>query len=297
MPDNKLQLNHLIDYYSASFLAMGSPCEVLIETDNASLALEIATLAHNEALRIEKKFSRYRDDNIVFTINQSKGKTIKVDAETAQLLDFADQCHQLSDGKFDITSGVLREIWKFDGSDKIPDPDTVFTLLSRIGWKKIKWNKPNITFAAGMEIDLGGIGKEYAVDHTAKLIQEKTDVSFLINYGGDIFANKARTNNTPWIIGIDNPSDQEHRAAITIKLFRGGLATSGDAHRYLLKDGIRYCHILDPTTGWPVPNAPRSVSVIADNCLEAGMLSTFAILQGDQAIPFLEAQEIQYWCI
>jgi thiamine biosynthesis lipoprotein len=278
-------------------MAMGSPCEVLIETDIASLAMDVAQLAQQEALRIEKKFSRYRKDNIIFMINHSQGRPVEVDKETAQLLDFAEQCYQLSDGKFDISSGVLRKIWKFDGSNNIPSDETVAALLKRIGWNKIKWQAPFISLATGMEIDLGGIGKEYAVDHTAKLIEEKTDISFLINFGGDIFANKPRHNNTPWIIGIDDPRQQEHKAVTTIQLFRGGLATSGDAHRYLLKDGVRYSHILDPATGWPVANAPRSVSVIADSCLEAGMLSTFAILQGEQAIPFLDAQNIQYWCI
>ena len=297
MPENTLQLNHLQDYYSASFIAMGSPCEVLIETDNPQLAHRVASIAQQEALRIEAKFSRYRDDNIIFKINHSQGKSVEVDEETAHLLDFADQCFQLSDGKFDISSGILGQIWKFDGSDKIPTPEEVNTLLHQVGWQKIIWKKPFIKLAKNMAIDLGGIGKEYAVDHTAKLIQAETDISFLINFGGDIFASKARGKNSPWIIGIDDPTDPKQRAVKTIKLFRGGLATSGDAHRYLLKDGIRYSHILNPVTGYPVTNAPRSVSVIASTCLEAGMLSTFAILQGEQAITFLDDQDIQYWCI
>jgi thiamine biosynthesis lipoprotein len=81
-----------------------------------------------------------------------------------------------------------------------------------------------------------------------------------------------------------------------ISLMHGGIATSGDAHRYLVKSGVRYSHILDPLTGWPVRDAPRSVTVVAGMCTEAGMLATFAMLQGGDAETFLEKQKLQYWC-
>jgi thiamine biosynthesis lipoprotein len=134
------------------------------------------------------------------------------------------------------------------------------------------------------------------VDQTAKLIQERLDENFLVNFGGDIFANGPHKNKTPWIIGIDDPQHTGEKAIGEIRLMQGGLATSGDARRFLLINGIRYGHILDPTTGWPIPDAPHSVTVIANTCLEAGMLSTFAMLQGCQAREFLEQQEVTFWC-
>ncbi len=282
------------DYWIGRFNAMACPCEVLVSTGDRSLASRVVEAAHTEAKRIEQKFSRYRNDNIIYTINHAEGQPIEVDDETALLLDFAEQCYQLSNGLFDITSGVLREIWNFDGSDNIPDQAQIDQLLSRIGWSKVHWENPVFTLPAGMEIDLGGLGKEYAVDQSAKLIAEFTDVPVLVNYGGDIFANAPRQDNTPWIIGVDNPRHTGDQALGQIQMSRGGMATSGDARRFLLKEGIRYSHILDPTTGWPVADAPRAVTVISNSCVEAGILSTFAMLQGSQAKAFLEAQDVQF---
>lgn len=259
-------------------------------------AEQITQIACNEAKRIEQKFSRYRDDNIIYQINHSNGEAIKVDEETADMLDFADQCYQLSEGKFDITSGVLREIWKFDGSDKIPTQQQIDNIKPRIGWHRVIWQRPFITLQPGMEIDLGGLGKEYAVDHTALLIKPVLETGVLINFGGDIFSYGSKDKNTPWTIGIDDAHATGEKARGQITLFKDGLATSGDARRFLMKDGIRYSHILNPLTGWPVPDAPRSVTVIANSCLEAGMLSTFAMLEGKNADEFLKAQGVQYYC-
>ena len=285
------------DYSIGRFAAMACPCEILLESSDTSLISSITELARDEAKRIEKKFSRYRKDNIIYKINSSNGSAIKVDNETALMLDFADQCYQLSEGKFDITSGVLRKIWTFDGSDNIPSEEQVKKIKPDIGWNKVTWNKPFITLPRNMEIDLGGIGKEYAVDSTVKILMQHTDRSFLVNFGGDIACPKPRENNTPWVIGVDDPKHTGEISAGKVTLYQGGLATSGDARRYLLKDGVRYSHILDPQSGYPVPHAPRSVSVIANTCLEAGMLSTFAMLQGEGAVKFLEAQDVKFWSI
>jgi len=284
-------------YSIGRFTAMACPCEILIETRDASLIKTITELAYKEAKRIEQKFSRYRDDNIIFKINNSNSTPVEVDTETALMLDFADQCYELSDGKFDITSGVLRKIWKFDGSNNIPTDNAVNAIKPLIGWNKTKWSKPVFCLPEHMEVDLGGIGKEYAVDSTVKILKQYTEESFLVNFGGDIACPKAKIDNTPWYIGVDDPTHTGEKSIGQISLYQGGLATSGDARRFLIKDGKRYSHILDPQTGYPVPDAPRSVTVIADTCIEAGMLSTFAMLQGSNAVEFLKAQDVKYWCV
>ncbi len=276
---------------------MASPCELLVATAKRSLAERLLHIARNEALRIERKFSRYRTDNDIHRINHSEGNPVRVDDETANLLDYAQQCWEISEGKFDITSGILRKVWRFDGSDRLPSPEAVAALLPRIGWEKVKWNRPFITLRPGMEIDLGGIGKEYAVDRTARLILQQGESRVLINYGGDLYALGPRAEGMPWAVGVDDPEATGVRQIGAVNLSKGGLATSGDARRFLVKDGIRYSHILDPTTGWPVSGAPRAVTVIAETCLEAGMLATLAMLQGDKARAFLEAQEVTFWCL
>ena len=271
---------------------------MLIVTDNTALATKLGQLVQQEAARIENKFSRYRNDNIIHAINHSDGNPVEVDKETADLLDYAQQCYQLSDGLFDITSGILRHAWKFDGSDNIPEQQLIDDLLVHVGWQKLNWRRPVITLQAGMEIDLGGIGKEYAVDRVAKLLRVETDSSCLINFGGDICVTKPRKTGVPWVIGIDGQSNsnQQHSVVPTIQLSKGAIATSGDARRYLVKDGIRYSHILNPKTGWAVTDAPRSVTVAANTCTEAGILSTLALLHGANAEQFLIQQEVQYWC-
>ena len=135
MPE--LSVTRHTDYCIARFRAMASPCELLIDTESTELATSIAQIAQQEAARIENKFSRYRNDNIVFAINASNGNPVKVDDETADLLDYAQQCYQLSEGFFDITSGILRRAWKFDGSNNIPEQKIIDSLLLHIGWEKL----------------------------------------------------------------------------------------------------------------------------------------------------------------
>lgn len=283
-------------YWEGTFEAMASPCMVLAET-TAEQARALLDIARTEAQRIEARFSRYRQDNILHRINTSAGRPVEVDDETALLLDYAANCHALSEGRFDVTSGVLRRVWRFDGSDRVPEPAAVAALLPRIGWDKVEWRRPHITLPPGMEIDLGGIGKEYAVDRTALLLMAETGASVLINYGGDLYASGPRADGRGWRVGLDDPAASGTRSAGELEIQRGGVATSGDARRFLLKDGVRYGHILDPRTGWPVPHAPRSVTVLADTCLEAGMLATFAMLMGKEAEAFLAGQGVRHHVI
>ncbi len=279
--------------WHGTFKAMASPCEVIIETDDSDEAEKIVKTIAAEAWRIEQKFSRYREDNITFKINNSMGEIIEVDAETARLLDFSDQLYQMSDGMFDVTSGVLRKAWRFDKSDNIPGQDQINELLPIIGWDKVSWDNPHLKLAPGMEIDLGGIGKEYAVDRCAQLVREISQASVLVNLGGDIAITQPRKDGAQWTIG--RLSSDPSAPIGVIKLTSGALATSGDEHRYLEKNGKRYCHVLNPKTGWPVEDPPHTVSVAAATCIEAGMMSTFALLQGDKAEEFLKAQEVPYW--
>ena len=276
---------------------MGSPCEVLSETDDETLARDLADAIAAEAWRIEDKFSRYLPDNIVDRINGSNGESIEVDDETANLLDFATSLYDMSRGRFDVTSGVLRKAWVFDGSDRIPDDKLVQSILETVGWEKVSWERPILILRPGMQIDFGGIGKEYAVDKAAGFVVEKTSTSStLLNFGGDVIVTGSPADVKGWQVGIEALETSVRKADRIIRLAQGALATSGDARRFVLKDGIRYGHILDPTTGWPIKDAPRSVTVAADTCTEAGMLATLAMLNGADAEAFLKAQDIQFWC-
>src|SRR5690242_6456362 len=117
------------DHFVGRFTAMASPCEILVDADDIATAERALALAAGEAWRIERAFSRYRDDNIVHRINHAGGRPIEVDAETAQLLDYAVTCHAVSDGLFDITSGALRRVWRFDGTSRVPSAAAVRAVL------------------------------------------------------------------------------------------------------------------------------------------------------------------------
>jgi len=282
------------ELWCGRFQAMASPCEVLVDSADRRLARELAQIGAREAWRIENTFSRYRDDNIVHRINNAAGASVEVDEETARLLDFADQCYTLSEGLFDITSGVLRRAWRFDGGRAVPDAEVIERLLPRVGWQKASWEKPTLTLPAGMEIDFGGIGKEYAVDSANRLLAAHSDAPALVNLGGDLAVTANRRTAPAWRAGVEDPAGGGARGAIQIQ--QGALATSGDTYRYVLKDGVRYGHILDPRSGWPVAGAPRSVTVAAPNCTQAGMLATFSMLQGSAAESYLQAQDVPHWC-
>ena len=281
--------------YHIAFHAMATPCELRIETDNAELAERVGGAAERETRRIEWKFSRYRADSVVGKINFGAHQGLVVDAETASLLDYAGQCYELSGGLFDITSGVLRRVWRFDGSDKIPNPERVRELLPLIGWSKVSWRPPELTLPPGMEIDLGGIAKEYAVD---RVLEEAAlaGLPVLVNFGGDLRVNGPRAGGGAWNVAIESVATSGAMAAM-LELSQGALATSGDARRFLLRDGIRYGHILNPQTGWPVKDAPRSVTVAAGTCVEAGLTATLAMLQGEDAEVFLKEEGFRAWCI
>jgi thiamine biosynthesis lipoprotein len=247
---------------------------------------------YHEAKRIEQKFSRYVTGNIVHALNSSNGTAITVDEETARLIDFAFQCYKLSDGLFDISSGVLRKVWTFDGSDNVPDQVSIQPILNNIGLNKVQWNSPEITIPTGMELDFGGIGKEYAVDRCLQVATGLLKLPTLINFGGDLACNGPRASKESWQVGIESVGGG---MPASIKLPHGALATSGDARRYLIKNNVRYSHILNPITGSSVLGAPRSITIAAPTCIEAGLMSTMAMLQGSEAAEFLKQQEIPHW--
>lgn len=295
MPVERTTTLSMVDgVWSGRFRSMASPCELLLRDCSEIHAQRALLTVANEAWRIEDKFSRYLNDNIVASINDSDGHTVEVDDETANLLDFAVTLYELSDGHFDITSGVLRRAWQFDGSDNLPSQDAINDVLRFVGWHNVRWHRPQLTMQPGMQIDFGGIGKEYAVDRAAACAHDVAGTACLVNFGGDVAASGEA--DPAWQVGIEALDTSVPHADRIIHLTRGAIATSGDSRRYLLKDGRRYSHILDPVTGWPVVDAPRSITVAADTCTEAGMLATLAMLRGAAAESFLDEQQVQYWC-
>lgn len=273
---------------------MASQCEVLVDTFEAGLADRILAAVQTEAERIEQKFSRYRTDNIVHAINSSANSFVKVDSETSHLIDFAQHCFTISDGLFDVTSGSLRRIWNFKTFKDFPSPTQIKEALRMVGFEKLKWEKPFIKLKKGMEIDFGGLGKEYAVDRCLGIARAQTAYAVLVNFGGDLAAHKVPREGS-WSVGIEN-NLKEKLGDSLLGLRSGALATSGDTYRFFEHQGRRYSHILNPKTGLPVSNGVASVTVHAPSCTMAGLLATISHLHKSPE-EFLKEQNVPHWIV
>lgn len=279
------------------FKAMGTPCEIQLYAESASAARRVSNLVQADIERLEARYSRYRESSFLSEINRvaATGGEIAVDAETASLLDYAQTCFIESEGLFDITSGLLRQVWNFR-ADSLPAEASIEALLARIGWQRLQWESPVLKFPlAGMEIDLGGVVKEYAVDRAATLCQEQGVRHGMINLGGDIRIIGPHVDGSPWQVAIRHPR-QADAALTTIALSSGALASSGDYERCLTIDGQRYGHVLNAKTGWPVTHM-AAVSVVADFCVVAGSASTIGMLKDASGSDWLQALGLPYLCV
>jgi FAD:protein FMN transferase len=266
---------------------MGGPCELCLY--GGAETQEILAAGQAEVARLEAKYSRYRDDSLATRINQSAGDRdgVEVDAETAHLLDYADACHRQSHGLFDITSGILRRAWNL-ASGRLPTQAEIDALLPLVGWHKLRWRAPRIALPEpGMQLDFGGYVKEYAADRVAELCRRRGARHGLVDLGGDLAVVGPHPDGRPWRVGVRDPRAPQH-ALGTLPLGWGGIASSGDYERCMIVDGVRYGHILDPRSGWPVTGL-AAVTVAASHCLVAGTLTTIAMLKGDQGAAWLDA--------
>lgn len=280
--------------YDFTFAAMACSNELSLYARNKKTAKSVADEAIAAVNKLERKYSRYVPDSLLSKINNSAGdlQGVVVDPETCALLNYSQACYEQSDGLFDVTSGVLRRIWNFK-DNTLPTDEQVSETLRLIGWDKVVWKDPHFALPLpGMEIDFGGVVKEYAADTCAALCRARGIEHGLVNMGGDIHVIGPHPDGQPWKVGIQAPDDPD-RVATTVNLTYGGLASSGDYQRCMIIDGKRYGHILNPKTGWPVEGL-RAVSVIAPQCLVAGSTSTIAMLKGESGKQWLADVGLPY---
>jgi thiamine biosynthesis lipoprotein len=278
---------HQLTKKSIRFPAMGTQC-VIHAYGRRTLVIPAIRAAIAEVNRIEAKYSRYLPTSFLSEITRraAVGDSIEVDEETSALLDYAARCYQISEGLFDITSGAFRRIWDFR-SGRALDFSEIEKVLPLVGFGKLSWQKPKLAFPiAGMEIDFGGIAKEYAADRAAAICKSMGIECALVDLGGDIAVVGPQPGDVPWNIGISDPQRPEQPFA-QISLRSGALASSGDYARYIVIDHKRYSHIINPLTGWPIDEV-AAVSVTADQCLAAGSFSTIAMLMGKRGISWLQ---------
>ena len=283
--------------HAHTFYAMASDCRVLIEGAGVEAARAGAAAVEDEVHRIEARYSRFRKDSELSRINHiaAAGGETRIDAETAALIAFAQALFAKSGGVFDITTGLLRRAWNFDRAE-IPPPSEIEALKSRIGLEKLVLEGDHLTFTqVGMELDFGGLGKEFAVDRGVEVLAELGLNHCLVDLGGDIRVTGPREDGSPWRIGVRDPAAPQNAIAC-YDLASGALATSGDYLRNIVVRGHRYGHILDPRTGWPAQGL-TSASVVAPTCLVAGGVASAALAMGEAGTEWLAALGLPYLAI
>jgi len=262
----------------------------LVDARGRAEAARIARRAEEEARRIERKFSRYRDGSVVSEINRSAGRTpVAVDEETDTLVASALELRERTGGRFDPTVGVLRRAWDFR-SGRVPSREEVAALLPLVDGTSVSRRDGTVFLRKpGMELDLGGVGKEFAVDRVAQVLVEEGVPAAIVNFAGDVRTVGRRLDRHPWKVGVRDPRDPR-RVRFSVRPMAGaGVATSGDYERGFVKDGARYHHILDARTGWPVRGVV-SATVVAPTADEAGRFASAAFLLGlEEGLALLEA--------
>lgn len=286
--------------FKIPFKAMACDCEVVIASDDEALVKALAQAAIAEVQRIEFKYSRYRQDSMVSLINSAAGLSfVDCDAETWALLEYADSLYHGSEFLFDITAGVLRRAWNFK-VPKLPAEDELARLRSLIDWSCVERdNQPDNKRVRlpkiGMEIDFGGFGKEYAADRAGAILARNGILHGYVNLGGDMRVLGPKPDGLAWMIGIQDPRKQ-NKILATIPVSQGGLATSGDYERFFELNGRRYCHVLDPRSGYPV-TFWRSISVIAPLTVIAGNCTTIAMLKQQAGLAYLDDTGMSYLAV
>jgi len=270
--------------YTKAFPIMGGGGVIeFIDERGPEAAESIARRAIDEADRIERKYSRYLPDSVVSRIIRDAGRTpVAVDSETTGLVRTALDLAERTAGAFDPTSGVLRRVWNFR-ERRVPDRADVEAILPLVDYRQVSLRDGTVFLRrAGMEIDLGGVGKEYAADRVAEILLAERAVPALVNLGGDVRTLGARGDGHPWRIGVQDPRDRD-RCRFSVRLMGdAGVATSGDYERFFVIDGVRYHHLLDARTGMPARGV-ASVTVVGPTAFKAGLAATTAFLLGAEA--------------
>ncbi|MCH6255486.1 FAD:protein FMN transferase [Puniceicoccaceae bacterium K14] len=269
------------DLYIVSFEALGAACSIRFSCFDRNRSIAFAQSAVKWLADFETKYSRFRDDSVVSQINRLAGKEwVEIDDELVSIFSICDDLHFMTDGVLDPTALPLLKLWDYRTRKGLPEEEKIRETLELVGWKKVE-RSSNAVFLPkeGMALDFGGFGKEYAVDKIAAIAVEHGIESCLVDLGRDIHVLGTPPKFPAWHIALENP-EEPGKAWSSLACLGGGIATSGDYRRFFESGGKRYGHILDPRSGRPVANEVLSVTVIANSCLEAGVLSTTCFIMG-----------------
>lgn len=266
---------------------MGSELRLTAWTSDDAAAAAAFDEVFREFDRLEGLMSVWRRGSDVERLNQAAGRNpVPVATELREVLRAAHQVSEWTEGKFDVTFGVLSGLWKFDHDqdNRLPDPREVQRRLSFVNYRDVELDEQAGTAfleRAGMRVHLGGIGKGYAIDRAVAVLASRGVRDFIVQSGGDVYAG-GRRGDRPWRLGIRDPRGPADRSFATLDLTNATFSTSGDYERFFIRDGVRYHHILDPDRGEPARGC-HSVTIVTDRAVIADALSTGVFILGPTA--------------
>ncbi len=243
----------------------------------------------------EKIFSRTVEGSDVWRINHAEGSPVRVCGDTAELLAMALDVCEKSGGALDITIAPASDLWDFKSErPEIPDRDKLKSAAELVDYTRLKLQGDMVTLPAGMAIDLGAVAKGYIADKAAGYLKEQGVASAILNFGGNVIALGGKPDGSKWSIGIQDPEEETGRAGYSVMVADKSVVTSGIYQRGFDRDGVRYHHILDSATGWPVQNGLASVTIIADSSAMADAMSTACFVLGrEKGMSFARKMGVQ----
>jgi thiamine biosynthesis lipoprotein len=281
-------------------IAMGSELRLTAWTKDEAAARSAFDAVFAEFERLEALMSTWRPASDVSRINAAAGvQAVPVAGDVRDVLRQARQISEWTGGTFDVTFGALTDVWKFDQDqdNTVPSAEAIRARLPLIDYRQIELDdRAGTVFLRrkGMRINLGGIGKGYAVDRSLPILRRAGLRDFMIQAGGDLYVG-GRKDGRPWRLGINDPRGREGDSFATVELSDSTFSTSGDYARAFMKDGVRYHHILDPSTGQPA-RLCRSVTIVSDSPVIADAIAKGVFILGPEKgmaiverVPKLEA--------
>ena len=263
---------------------MGNRFEITVVGDDHLWADQRIADAVEEIKRIEKLFTTFDESSQTNLINRNAGiAPVKVDREMYDLIERSKKISALTQGAFDITYGSIdKRLWNFDKTmTSLPDAQTAKKLVRLINYRNVILDEKNCSVflkEKGMRIGFGGIGKGYAAEKAKSLLQQKGVKSGIINAAGDLTAWGHQPNGKPWTIGIADPNTTK-QAFSFLDITNTSIATSGNYEKFILIDGKKYSHTIDPKTGLPVRGI-KSVTIICPNAEIADAMATPVMIMG-----------------
>ncbi|WP_336687236.1 FAD:protein FMN transferase [Chryseobacterium bernardetii] len=280
---------------------MGNAFEITVVDDNENKAYQHIEAAVSEIQRIEKLLTTFNENSQTSQINHYAGiQPVKVDREVFDLIERSLRISRITDGYFDISyGGIDKSFWNFDREmKKLPDPQHIKDHLKLVNYENILLNPEEQTVflkEKGMRIGFGGIGKGYAAEMAKRLLQKRGVQSGIVNASGDLTTWGMQSNGKPWTVGIADP-DHAKQPFSYMNITDMAVATSGNYEKFVIIDGRKYSHTINPKTGMPVSGI-KSVTIFCPNAEIADAMATPVGIMGIKAALDLVNQIHQLECI